>query len=69
MGVLRQLWKNRDLLMQVLRLIQQAVKSATTLAQIKEAIKKGIDRGDLDDDLDRFAKANKRADEYVNTGR
>lgn len=69
MGIFRKLWQNRDLLLPLLKLIEQAVESARTLADIKNAIKQGIDRGDLDKPLDKFAHANKRAKDYIKTGR
>lgn len=69
MGTLRLLWKNRHLLLQFLKLVEQAIESARSLAQIKQKIKEGIERGDLDKPLDRFAKANKRAKTYISTGR
>lgn len=69
MGTFRRIWKNRRLLLPILELIEKAVRSATTLAQIKEAIKEGIDKGDLDAPLKRFQDANKRAKDYIKTGK
>lgn len=69
LAIIRRLWKNRDLLLPLLGVLEQVIKSARTLGEIKEALKNGIDKGDLDAALDKFAAANKRAKDYVKTGR
>lgn len=69
MGLLRRLWRNRKLLEPFLDLLQQVVKSAQTLAEIRKALAEGIEAGQLDDALQRFVDANERADQYIKTGR
>ncbi len=65
----RELWRNREMLVPVLRLLQQAVRSARTLADIKKALAEGIEKGQLDAPLERFRRANQRAQDYIRTGR
>ena len=68
-AIARRLWKNRAMLLPLLGVIERIIESARTLADIKEALKDGIDKGDLDAPLDKFAASNKRAKDYVKTGR
>lgn len=68
MGI-RQLWKNRHLLTAFLELVREIVKTARNLAEIRDRLADGIQKGELDAPLEKFAAANTRAQDYIRTGR
>lgn len=70
MGVLKQLWKNRALLMEVLQGVRRAFEGGGTLLEIRNRIADGVQKGDIisDDALRKFKSANKRAQSYIDGG-
>lgn len=70
MSVLRQLWKNRALLMEILQGIRRVMEGAGTVAEIRKRLADGIQEGDIvsDDALEKFKSANQRAQDYIARG-
>jgi hypothetical protein len=71
MNILRQLWKNRGLLMEVLEGVRKAVAAGGTIAEIRRRLADGIQRGDIvsDDALSKFKAANEKAERFIRTGK
>ena len=68
MSTFMQVWKNRAVLLELLKILQKLAAGAKTLAEMRNRIAQGAHRGDLDDVLQRFASANERAQSFINDG-
>ncbi len=68
MSTFMKVWKNRAVLLELLKILQKLAKGAKSLQELRNRIAQGAQRGDLDDVLKRFASANERAQDFVNQG-
>ena len=68
MSTFMQVWKNRAVLLELLRILQKLAAGAKTIAEMRNRIAQGAHRGDLDDVLQRFASANERAQSFIDDG-
>ncbi len=68
MSTFMQVWKNREVLLELLKIFQGLAKGARNIMELRNRIAQGAQRGDLDDVLKRFASANERAQDFVNNG-
>ena len=68
MSTFMQVWKNREVLLELLKIFQGLDKGARNIMELRNRIAQGAQRGDLDDVLKRFASANERAQDFVNNG-
>ncbi len=52
----------------LVEIIAKAIEGATTLAEIRLKIAEGAKRGDLDNVIERFKKANDTAEDFIRNG-
>jgi hypothetical protein len=67
-----ELWKQRDLVVKILKIIRQAIIGAKTVADARDALAKrlavGAKAGDFDDAIKRLSDSDALVQDFVNHG-
>jgi hypothetical protein len=64
--------RNRDVLTQVFRILQEVARAATTVAEARrmlaERLAEGAKKGDFDDALRKLAESDALVEDFINNG-